>query len=392
MTTAPQVPGTVRRVDVSVWERLRRVDHRIWDGGLAAAAVVFGVVGFLLRETRPDEIPAAVGLTLMVVAGVSLAWRRRAPLTVAVVVGACASIATVAGYWPEFVFLLWIALYSAAAYGDRSRLWTTLAPVAVVASVATSVGEHAERGVNWVEIVSELVLTAGVPILLGRMTANRHRRIARDREIAARDAVSDERARIARELHDVVAHHMSVMVVQAGAARTVAATDPAAADAALRQIEDSGRTGLGEMRRLLEILKADPDGDGLTPQPGLERLGSLLEEMRAAGLPVELAVEGAERPLPPGVDLSAFRIVQEALTNALKHAGRASASVRLRYAPDALEVEVADDGVGPPSDGVNGHGHGLIGMRERAALFGGSFESRARAGGGFSIRARLPTP
>ena len=176
-------------------------------------------------------------------------------------------------------------------------------------------------------------MTFGVPILLGRMTFNRRRRIVRDREVATREAVAAERAAIARELHDVVAHHMSVMVVQAGAARAVSGSDPAATAEALRQIEASGRTGLTEMRRLLEVLKAEDDGDDRAPQPGLARLGELLDAMRASGLPVEAVVEGTPRPLPPGVDLSAYRIVQEALTNALRHAGGASARVVVRYEP-----------------------------------------------------------
>ena len=218
-------------------------------------------------------------------------------------------------------------MYSAAAYTERDRLVRVLLPVAVLTSVAISVGERWDRGLNWVEVLTDLVVTFGVPFLLGRMTFNRRRRIVRDREVATREAVAAERAAIARELHDVVAHHMSVMVVQAGAARAVGETDPAATAEALRQIEASGRTGLAEMRRLLEVLKAEEDGDGRAPQPGLARLSELLDAMRASGLPVEAVVEGIPRPLSPGIDLSAYRIVQEALTNSLRHAGGASARV-----------------------------------------------------------------
>ena len=274
------------------------------------------------------------GFALVVVAGVSLAWRRRAPLIVATIVSAAVATASLLGYWPEFVAMLWIAVYSAAAYTERDRLVRVLLPVAVL-SVAISVGERWDRGLNWVEILTDLVVTFGVPFLLGRMTFNRRRRIVREREVATREAVAAERAAIARELHDVVAHHMSVMVVQAGAARAVSGSDPAATAEALRQIEASGRTGLAEMRRLLEVLKAENDGDGRAPQPGLARLDELLDAMRASGLPVEAVVEGAPRPLSPGVDLSAYRIVQEALTNALRHAGGASARVVVRYDPDA---------------------------------------------------------
>jgi signal transduction histidine kinase len=263
-----------------------------------------------------------------------------------------------------------------------------LLPVAIVAAVAISIGEYSERGLNWVEIAFGLVMAAMLPLLIGRMTFNRRRRIVRDREVAAREAVTAERAAIARELHDVVAHHMSVMVVQAGAARTVVDADPDAAADALRQIEASGRTGLTEMRRLLEVLKADGASSDRAPQPGLAQLDDLLAGMRATGLPVEAVVEGEPRPLPPGIDLSAYRIVQEALTNALRHSGGAAARVLLRYEPEALEVEVVDDGRGPNDDGDGGHG--LIGMRERVQLFGGELTTGPAPGGGFAVRARLP--
>jgi signal transduction histidine kinase len=389
MTTLPRPPGTVRPVERGWLDRARRVDPRIWDALLALGLIVVGVVGFALRRPPPDEPPSAFGYALVVVAGASLAWRRRAPLIVLIIVAAAVATGSLLGYWPEFVLLLWVAVYSAAANAERDRLARVLVPVAVLTSVAISLGERWDRGLNWVEVLSDLVVTLGAPLVLGRMTFNRRRRVVRDRELAARDAVAAERAAIARELHDVVAHHMSVMVVQAGAARAVGDFDPAAASDALRQIESSGRTGLAEMRRLLGILKAEDDGDGRTPQPGLADLGELLDAMRATGLAVEAVVEGSSRSLPPGVDLSAYRIVQEALTNALRHAGGASARVLVRYEPNALELEIADDGPGPP-DGAPTRGHGLIGMRERAQLFGGAFEAGPRPGGGFLVRARLP--
>jgi signal transduction histidine kinase len=390
MTTARRVTATVRIVDGSWWDRLRRVDHRIWDALLAFVLLVLGVLTFASRMHRPGEAPEAFGFALIALAAVALAWRRRTPLIVVVIVAAVASVASILGYWPEFALFFMIALYSAAASVERRRFLTVLIPVALVSGIAVSSGEYSERGLNWVEIAFGLMISAGIPILVGRMTFNRRRRVTRDRELAAREAVTAERAAIARELHDVVAHHMSVMVVQAGAARTVVDVDPAAAAEALRQIEASGRTGLAEMRRLLEILKAgDRDGDR-APQPGLERLDELLDGMRATGLAVEAVVEGEPRPLPPGADLSAYRIVQEALTNTLRHAGGASARVLLRYRPDALEVEVVDDGRGPAGD-ADPLGHGLIGMRERVQLFGGELEAGPRPGGGFVVRARLPS-
>jgi signal transduction histidine kinase len=391
MTTRRPSAGTVRPVDGGWWDRLRRVDPRIWDLLFALAMVAGGVLLFASREVAADEPPDVVGFALVVLAGLSVAWRRRAPLVVAAVVGAAVAAASFLGYWPEFVVLLWVALYTAAANRERDRLVPVLVPVVVVTSISIAAGDDSRGGLNWVELASQLIVSAGVPILLGRMTFNRRRRIVRDRDVAAREAVVAERARIARELHDVVAHHMSVMVVQAGAARAVGERDPAAAAESLRQIEASGRTGLAEMRRLLEILKADDGGDGRAPQPGLAHLGELLDGMRATGLPVEAVVEGAPRSLPPGVDLSAYRIVQEALTNSLRHAGGASARVLLRYEPDAIELEIADDGPGPPGDAGAPGGHGLIGMRERVQLFGGELEAGPRPGDGFLVRARLPS-
>jgi len=392
MTPAGPATGTFSSVDGTPFERLRRVDPRIWDALLAAAMVALAVVGFALREPGPNEPPAIYGYSLIVVAGASLAWRRRAPLVVLVIVGACVSAAALAGYWTETEFLAWIALYTAAAYRDRRSLLPVLVPVVLVAGVATGVGEswRTNGDIGAEGILADLIITFAVPVLLGRMTFNRRRRIAAARDVAAKDAVTAERARIARELHDVVAHHMSVMVVQASAARAVADRDPAAAEEALRQIETSGRTGLAEMRRLLEILKSQEGEDGRAPQPGMAQLGALVEGMGATGLPVEVEVLGDPRPLPPGVDLSAYRIVQEALTNTLKHAGGGEAHVLVRYDRDAVELEVVDEAGDSAPDADDAAGHGLIGMRERVQLFGGELDAGPRPGGGFRVWARLP--
>jgi signal transduction histidine kinase len=221
-------------------------------------------------------------------------------------------------------------------------------------------------------------------------------RAEREREERARLAVVEERERIARELHDVVTHHVSVIVIQAGAARRALGRRPADVRAAIDAIDSTGRQALTDMRRMLGILgRSDAAGesgtsDSLEPMPGLDRLGSLVDAVRAAGLPVELSVEGERRSLDPGVELSAYRIVQEALTNTLKHARGARARVWVRYEPTALEVRVVDEGgTEPAAPAADSGGHGLVGMRERVAMFGGSLEA-GPAEGGYRVAARLP--
>jgi signal transduction histidine kinase len=213
----------------------------------------------------------------------------------------------------------------------------------------------------------------------------RERELIVERDLGARAAVAEERARIARELHDVVAHAISVIVLQARGARHAEGDER---DEALQAIESTGATALTEMRRLLHMLRAEDEDVALAPQPSLEQLEHLVAQVRDAGMPVDVRVEGERRELPPGVDVSAYRIVQEALTNALKHAGPARARVSIRYGEEALELEIADTGRG----GTNGAGggYGLDGMRERVAVFGGRLDSGPQSSGGFAVRARLP--
>jgi signal transduction histidine kinase len=210
----------------------------------------------------------------------------------------------------------------------------------------------------------------------------------RDREAAARIAVAEERARIARELHDIVAHAVSVMVLQVGAVRHKLPEAQAEDRDALRSVERAGRTALAEMRRLLAAIRPDGDEAELLPQPGLDGLDLLVEEIGRAGLPVELHVDGDPFPLPRGVELSAYRIVQEGLTNALKHARATVADVTVRYWPDELEIEVRDNGQGSAtSDGL---GHGLVGVRERVMIYDGEMTAGTASGGGFVLSTRLP--
>jgi signal transduction histidine kinase len=210
----------------------------------------------------------------------------------------------------------------------------------------------------------------------------------RERDSVARVAVAEERARIARELHDIVAHAVSVMVLQAGAVRHKLPGPQTEAREALRRVEQAGRGALAEMRHLLDAMREEGEHVELGPQPGLDRLDALLHDIGRAGLPVCLQVDGDPLQLPPGIDISAYRIVQEGLTNALKHAQASQAEVSLHYNAEALQIEVSDNGRGAvPSDG---RGHGLIGIRERVKLYGGDMSTRNRNGGGFTLSAQLP--
>jgi signal transduction histidine kinase len=211
----------------------------------------------------------------------------------------------------------------------------------------------------------------------------------REREVAARLAVAEERARIARELHDIVAHAVSVMVLQVGAVRHRLPDGFGEDVDALRGVEETGRSALGEMRRLLGMLRRD-DAPELAPQPGLGRLDALLHEVRVAGLPVQLHVDGEPLELPAAIDLSAYRIVQEGLTNALKHAHATQADVHIRYAADELRIQVSDDGNGAADATGDGLGHGLIGVRERVRLYGGEMSAAGANGGGFRLTTSLP--
>lgn len=291
--------------------------------------------------------------------------------------------------WAPFLPLLLPLLlvdYANAVYGrTRVRVLGLALVVVGVGAVSGFVPQARTRG----EILFSIVVVAGA-WLVGDLVRQRQQRV----EIAeasraewARAAVADERARIARELHDVVAHSVSLMGVQAGAARLLLENDPARARTSLGSIEETARASVAELQRLLAILRT-PDSDELAPQPGLGDLPVLAASARRAGLEVELDTRGVPPELAPGQSLAAYRIVQEALTNVVKHAHATRAKVRVAVDADALAVEVDDDGRTPLSR--HGRGHGLIGMRERALLYGGSFEATRRVGGGFSIRARLP--
>lgn len=355
-----------------------------------------GGVGLAYRGSRPLEALMVVAFTL------PLAMRRRAPVIVAAAV-AGAILVQVLFVAPELPLLpgllpLAITNYSAATWGrTRWRLAGLAAVVAAEAVLIVRIPEEHSSG----EILFSAFVIAGT-WLLGDLARSRHRRAEHFAERARRlederddwafVAVAAERARIARELHDVVAHTVSLMGVQAGAARILLDDDPDQARAALRQIEVSARESVDELQRLLSVVRDAEAVPALEPQPDLDQLEGLAARVRAAGLHVELEVEPVPHTVPSGVALAAYRIVQEALTNTLKHADAARARVRLAYdsAADALEIQVSDDGRGAAAAANGHHGRGLIGMRERTALYGGTLQAGPLPAGGFSVTARLP--
>jgi signal transduction histidine kinase len=349
----------------------------------------------------------ALGILLILAQIVPLAWRRRAPEAALIVI----SVATVAFYAANFLPVtsgipILIATYSAAAHLERRRSVRALevtAATLVLCTAATAVHHRfagADLLTGGVFVAAAWILGDNLRTRRAYMASLEERaaRLERDQQDNARRAVNQERARIARELHDVVAHSVSVIVVQAGAARRVVHRDADRAAEALRSIETTGRQALDELRRLLGVLREYGDREpALAPQPTVRDLETLVDQLREAGFDVELRVEGEPRTLPSAAGLSVFRIVQEALTNTVKHAGPATAQVVVSYRPDEILVSVTDNGRGlagqlsrSDTDGPVPAGHGLVGMRERVALFGGDLRTGPRPGGGFEVRARLP--
>jgi signal transduction histidine kinase len=346
--------------------------------------------------TVPDPgtarpVLALVGLAMTV----PFVWRRRWPLAVLVAVAAVLTVSTFAwdtaekAVFPTIAVVL--AVYSAAVHCDlRAALFGLAIVMAPVFAHQVGV-QHDFADFVFIAVMTGSVWVAGRAVRAHGARAVEAAGGARAAESEADErtsaAIAEERLRIARELHDVVAHSVSVMTVQAAAERRVL-HDDAAAKEVLVSIEETGRQAMTEMRRLLGMLRAGHEQLPLSPQPGVEYAEALIEQVEAAGLPVEWRVEGEARPLPSGVDLAAYRIIQESLTNALKHAGPATATVTIRYAASRLEVEIADTGRG--ANGSRGTGHGLIGMRERVSLYGGEFHCGDGDRGGYVVRAGLP--
>lgn len=372
---------------------------RFVDGLLAAALAVLTLwdtrAGGSLGGARAVHVVAILGICA------ALLVRRRAPLvTVAIVTAAAITQSLVApGFrhhsFTEFVIVL-VAAYSLPVHaGARARI----AGAVLLAALATTIVLRDPTANLPGDLIEELALLGaawaiGAAVFRRSEQASaaerRTERVRREQEELTRQAIVAERSRISRELHDIVAHCVGVMVVQAGAGRTALDHDPAHAKEAFLAIEDTGRHALADMRRLVGLLREHDGRVPSTSQPGLAELEQLLERVRASGVEIDVQTRGALHAIPPGLDLTAYRIVQEGLTNVVKHARAAHVTVTIDCRDTALDVVVTDDGRGPPAEPPAVGGHGLIGMRERVLLYDGELHAAARQQGGFELHARLP--
>src|SRR5215510_814149 len=370
----------------------RSYSYELLIGSLLTAAMLELILG---RDSSPMSLRYAVPLLALLVT--PLFGRRWFPF------------AAPASYWviataisfvngeiiPFLVSLFPVGLVAAFLLGnqrDLRRAWAGLAIVlAGIVTVVYNIPGHLTAELVVIPVDFGIAWAAGLVLRDRAQKAEaaeiRATQAEREREAAARIAVAEERARIARELHDVVAHAVSVMVLQVGAVRHQLPDDLGEQRGALRDVERAGRTALAEMRRLLAAMRRDGDEAELLPQPGLDGIDSLLDEIGRAGLPARLHVDGEPFALPRAIDLSAYRIVQEGLTNALKHARASDADVTVRYRPDEVEIEIRDNGLG--SSTTDGLGHGLVGVRERVKIYGGEMSAGTANGGGFVLSTRL---
>jgi signal transduction histidine kinase len=391
------------------WMSWMRARPLVADGLLAGllAAVSLVTLWYVWDECEDDCDPPGIAVGLVLATTLPLVWRRRHPLTVGLVTGLATGAYGFARY-PDLAMPIAIGgvvgLYSVAAWGGRRAAvvsgWVAVVVLVVVMTLPRTDADVVDAAFVSLALAGAWVLgdRARVQRALTAELGERAARLERERAAEARRAVAEERTRIARELHDVVAHHVSMMVVQAEAGPVAVERDPARAAGAFEAIAATGRQALVEMRRLLGVLRGDGEpAPSLAPQPGLAQVPSLVEQVGRAGLEVEVVVEGEQAPLPPGIDLSAYRIVQEALTNAVKHGGPGRAVVLVRYGDRHLELRVWDKGRpekrnGSPSQGRSraAPGRGLLGMQERVGLFGGELSAGPAPDGGFTVHARLP--
>jgi signal transduction histidine kinase len=367
----------------------------------AALAVILAALGTGILTHRTGWPAFGLFTAAMVI---PVVFRRRQPSVAfgtAAVAGAVQVVTTSRPILPDISLL--VLLYTVAAY--RPRRLSVPALVLCLAGVLAVIACWAPpRVFHYPSLMTEVISFLTVPVALAWVLGDsmryrrgylqaleeRAERLERERDVQAQIAAATERARIAREMHDVIAHNVSVMVVQADGAAYVLGSDPEQAGQALGAISRTGRQALAEMRRLLGVLRTGDQPAELAPQPGIDQVSELLGQARTAGLPVTCTVEGVPRDLPGSADLTAYRIVQESLTNTRKHGGPgASAQVTLRYRPDGLELVITDDGRGGGAIGGHG-GHGLAGMRERVEIYGGSVRAGPRPGGGYQVAATLP--
>ena len=361
--------------------------------------LVFGLIALAQVELATlDDIDGPRWLNVLIVfaMGLPLLMRRTRPFTALLLVIGAGVFGELVALGPpdllSMVFMLITATYSMGAHAERRR---AIIGIAVGVVGVTIIAALFDPGDVFFPVVGFVI----APWLIGRALRN-HLVLTRElaekaeqaehmREQEGQRAVTAERRRIARELHDVLAHNLSVMVVQASAGGRLVARDPERAVEVAQLIESTGRDAMTELRHMFGAVRRD-EGEPLDGPPSLARVERLAQRARDAGLAVEVVVEGEPEPLPPGVDLAAYRVVQEALTNAYKHAGPAHARVHIRYEPHELLLEVSDDGVGAGEAGDLGGGHGLVGMQERVALYGGDLQAGRARGGGFAVRAKIP--
>lgn len=364
--------------------------------GDAAVAVVFLLFGARLFQ---GDKPLAISVPIALALTVPLVFRRRYPIGVFAIIAAAAFVQWLSNVPIASADLAVLAaLYNVAAYGHDRRATFIAASVTiggVVLAVARWHGGHPLASMIVPMAVTAVALALGDDRRTRRAyfagLEERAERLERERDALAAVAASTERARIARELHDVVAHSLSVMVAQADGASYTVGTDPARAGRAMATVADTGRSAMTEMRRLLGVLRPTETGTDLTPQPGVHEIPALVAKVRGAGLPVDLVVDGPARELPAGMELAAFRVVQEALTNTLKHSGPgATANVALHYDRTGLTVHVADDGAGIRRPGNDAAGQGLAGMRERVGMYSGTLRTGPCETGGFTVTAQFP--
>ncbi|EXU62145.1 histidine kinase [Streptomyces sp. PRh5] len=390
-----------------LYEFLRRHPTGVdtfWAVLLVASGFLWLVEASLGRGSRVAGVPIVLAL------GATVALRRRVPEKMLVLAILCGLAQMAANVQPNVAdFAMLVIVYTVAVTSSRPASRFALGVAISAAPLAALRWPHSQQG-WWEDVVSAVFVS--IPFVLAWVLGDsirtrrayyaqleeRAARLEKEREAQSKVAVAAERARIARELHDVVAHNVSVMVVQADGAAYVLDSSPDQARQALETISGTGRQALAEMRRLLGVLRTGEPGEenDYVPQPDVEQIDELVEQVRGAGLPVDFKVVGSPRQLPSGVELTAYRIVQEALTNTRKHGGPdVGASVRLTYFDDGLGLLVEDDGRGAQREmyedgGADGSGHGLIGMRERVGMVGGTLDAGPRPGGGFRISALLP--